>query len=74
MSTIPATLRQQQSTVLSLVTLLIVACVSLQLWLLAATLETAFHPEPASALPAVVISTACTLVSWWLCRLLRRRN
>ncbi len=74
MNTIPATLRQQQSTVLSLVTLLVLACVSLQLWLLAATIETAFHQEPASALPAFLMSAACTLASWWLCRLLRRRG
>jgi hypothetical protein len=74
MSTIPATLRQQQSTVLSLVALLVMAFVCLQLWLLVATLETAFHQEPASAVPAVIVSAVCTLTSWWLWRLLQRRG
>ncbi|MBI3249518.1 MAG: hypothetical protein HYZ50_23700 [Deltaproteobacteria bacterium] len=74
MSTIPATLRQQQNTVLSLVALFILAFVCLQLWLLVETLETAFHSTTASALPAVMVSAVCALASWWLWRLLQRRG
>lgn len=74
MSTIPATLRQQQNTVLSLVTLFILAFVCLQLWLLVETLETALHSTTASVLPAVFVSSVCAVASWWLWRLLPRRG
>ena len=74
MTTIPATLRQQQSTVLSLVAIFVMAFVCLQLWLLVETLETAFHPATTSSLPAVMVSAVCALASWWLWRLLRRRG
>ena len=74
MSTIPATLRQQQNTVLSLVALFVMAFMCLQLWLLVETLETAFHSTTASALPAVIVSAVCALASWGLWRLLRRRG
>lgn len=74
MNTIPATLRQQQNTVLSLVALFVLAFVCLQLWLLVETLETAFHSTTASALPAVMVSAVCALASWGLWRLLQRRG
>lgn len=74
MTTIPATFRQQQSTVLSLVAILVMAFVCLQLWLLVETIDTAFHPLTASALPAVIVSAVCALASWWLWRLLLRRG
>ena len=74
MTTIPPTLRQQQSTVLSLVAIFVVAFMCLQLWLLVETLETAFHPTTASALPAVIVSTVCALASWGLWRLLQCRR
>ena len=74
MITIPPTLRQQQSTVLSLVALFVMAFMCLQLWLLVETLETAFRPTAASALPAIIVSSVCALASWWLWRLLQRRG
>ena len=74
MTTIPPTFRQQQSTVLSLVVLFVMAFMCLQLWLLVETLETAFHPTTASALPAVIVSVVCALASWWLWRLLQYRR
>jgi apolipoprotein N-acyltransferase len=74
MSTIPATLRQQQSAVLSLVAIFVMAFMCLQLWLLVETLETAFHPTTSSTLPAVIVSAVCAMASWWLWRLLRRRG
>jgi apolipoprotein N-acyltransferase len=73
MTPIPPTLRQQQNTVLSLVTLFVMAFLCLQLWLLVETLEMAFHSTTASALPAVLVSAVCALASWWLWRLLQRR-
>jgi protein-S-isoprenylcysteine O-methyltransferase Ste14 len=74
MTPLPATLRQQQNTVLSLVTLFVLALLCLQLWLLVETLETAFPPATASSLPGVIVSAVCALVGWWLWRLLQRRS
>jgi predicted permease len=74
MTTIPATLRQQQSTVLSLIAIFVMAFVCLQLWLLVETIDTAFRSETMSSLPAVIVSAVCALASWWLWRLLQRRG
>lgn len=74
MTTLPSTLRQQQNTVLSLVTLFVMTLLCLQLWLLVETLDTAFHSSAASPLPAIIVSTICALTSWWLWRLLQRRS
>jgi hypothetical protein len=74
MTTFSPTLRQQQNTVLSLVTIFVMTLLCLQLWLLVETLETAFHSSAASPLPAVIVSATCALTSWWLWRLLQRRG
>jgi uncharacterized membrane protein len=74
MTTIPPTFRQQQNTVLSLVTLFVAAFMCLQLWLLVETLETAFRSTTASVIPAVLVSAVCALASWSLWRLLQRRS
>jgi apolipoprotein N-acyltransferase len=72
MTTVPPTLRQQQSTVLSLVAIFIMAFVCLQLWLLVETIGAALQPQTASVLPEAVVSLFCTLASWALWRLLQR--
>ena len=74
MTTLPPTLRQQQNTALSLVTIFVLTLLCLQLWLLVETLETALHSSTASPLPAVIVSAICALTSWWLWRLLQRRS
>ena len=74
MTPIPPTLRQQQNTVFSLVVFFVTALMCLQLWLLVETLETAFHPTAAPALPAASVSAVCALAGWCLWRLLQRRR
>ncbi len=67
-----ATLRQQRSSVLGLVTAFVVVLLLVQLWLLVEAIEGHLGGAGGIVVPAAVASGVCFAVATWLWRMIQR--
>ncbi len=68
----PATLRQQRSSVLGLVTAFVIVLLLVQLWLLVETIEGHLGDAGTIVGPATLASGLCFLAATWLWRTMQR--